>query len=267
MGLDLLLFALAGCVLGVLTGLFPGLHVNTVALIALALPGQNSLGLIVLIASMSTVHTFVDFIPSLLLGVAGNDTFLAILPGHRLLLQGKGLVAVKLTIAGGLFGGIASIAVAPAFVLLIEKWAPLISAAIPFVLAAILAAMALAEKPNKRAWALAAMALSACLGMLALKSALPLSQPLFCLATGFFGASMLVDSILKKPCLKKQVKKSFFVERGRVAKNALLAVFGGCFVSLVPGIGASQAAFIVRKAVGRIKTGDYLILLGGVNLK
>jgi putative membrane protein len=266
MALELLVFALAGCVLGTITGLLPGLHINSVALLALSVPLLDNTCLMILIASMSVTHSFVDFIPSVLLGAPDNDTFLAMLPGHRLLLQGKGFVAVRLTIIGGLFTGLASIAVAPIFVLFIEKNTAFLTAIVPFVLTIILAAMVFGERgKQKKLLSLAAIVLSGFLGILALKSNLPLQQPLFCLATGFFGASTLLDSIMKKTRLAKQLKKGIFVEKGRVAKNALLALFGGCLVSLMPGIGASQAAFIVRKTVGRIKTTDYLILLGGVN--
>ena len=109
------------------------------------------------------------------------------------------------------------------------------------------------------------IALSGLLGLLALKSILPLNEPLFCLATGFFGISTLIDSVMKKPVIKKQVGGKFFVENERVGKNTLLAIAGAFIVSLMPSIGASQAAFIVRKIVGKIKASDYLILLGGVN--
>lgn len=266
MGLELLLFALAGCILGIATGLTPGLHVNTVALIALGMPKHDSLCWIVLISSMSVVHTFVDFIPSVLLGAPDSDTFLSVLPGHRLLLQGKGLVAVRLTIVGGLFAGIASIAGAPLFVLFMRKAYQFLSSIVPLALGIILVAMVLGEKGNKkRAFGLAAVFLSGFIGLLALKSTLPLHQPLFCLATGFFGASTLVDSFLKKPKILEQTKSRFSIEKGRAAKNSLLALIGGCFVSLMPSIGASQAAFVMRKMVGRVKTADYLILLGGVN--
>jgi len=197
MGLELLGFAIIGCVLGIFTGLLPGLHVNTIALLALNLPRFDGLGLTVLIASMAIVHTFVDFIPSILFGAPDSDTFLAMLPGHRLLLQGRGFAAVKLTVVGGLFAGLASIAAGPVFVLFVEKSIGFLPVVIPFVLLAILAAMVLGEKGvEKMALALLFVSLSGFLGVLALNSRLPLQQPLFCLATGFFGASMLVDSIM-----------------------------------------------------------------------
>jgi len=264
MAVDLLLFALVGCCLGIVTGLIPGLHVNTIALIALEAKNLGNLNLVVLIACMSVVHSFVDFIPSILFGAPENDTFLSVLPGHRLLLDGKGLVAVKLTIAGGLFAGILALLLAPAFVLFLEKGNVFLSAIVPLVLAAVLIAMVLEER-NKKMAALLVVILSGMLGMLALKSRLPLHQPLFCLATGFFAASTLIDSILKKQAFAEQESQGFFVERTAVAKNGLLALLAGSFVSLFPGIGPSQAAFVVRKAVGKIGPRDYLVLLGGIN--
>jgi len=265
MAVELLAFALAGCLLGILTGLLPGLHVNSISLIALSIPFLENDYAMVLIASMAIVHTFVDFIPSILLGVPDNDTFLALLPGHRLLLQGKGFLAVKLTIVGGLFAGLASIALGPVFAVFVEKSAEFFSPAIPLVLAVILVAMVLAERGKRKAIALVVVVLSGLLGFLALRGNYPIQQPLFCLATGFFGASTLVDSILKKAKIGKQLETGFFIEKTRVARNSVLALLGGCFVSMMPSIGASQAAFVVRKAVGKIKTSDYLILLGGVN--
>jgi putative membrane protein len=265
MELVLLAFALAGCFFGIVTGLFPGLHVNSISLIVLALPGQKGLPLIVFIACMATVHTFVDFVPSVLLGAPSQETFLAVLPGHRLLLKGEGLTAVRLTVAGGLFAGLASLAAGPFLVLLAVKSQSLLSILIPFALLAILAAMAFDERGWKKGIALAVILLSGLLGLLALKSDLPVQQPLFCLATGFFGASTLVDSIVRGTLLGKQRQGKFSVSGKSVFGKGLLALGAASFVSLMPSVGASQAAFVVRKLVGRIRTRDYLLLLGGVN--
>jgi putative membrane protein len=54
---------------------------------------------------------------------------------------------------------------------------------------------------------------------------------------------------------------SFFPQAGQ----ALLSSAAGMLVSLFPGIGAAQAAFIVRSFVGKISTQGYLVLLGGIN--
>ena len=82
-----LLFALFfGVAMGSLTGLIPGFHVNNVALILLALsPVFLSWGIplsavAAIIVSTGTVHTFLNYIPSALLGAPDGDTALSLLP-------------------------------------------------------------------------------------------------------------------------------------------------------------------------------------------
>ncbi len=113
-------FTLIGVCAGIATGLIPGLHVNNVALAAIAIQGPlislamllfgwanptvEEILLIVstLIIGNVVTHTFLDFIPSVFLGAPEGDTALSILPGHRLLLKGLGYEAVKLSAFGSL---------------------------------------------------------------------------------------------------------------------------------------------------------------------
>ncbi|MCD6383893.1 MAG: tripartite tricarboxylate transporter permease, partial [Thermoplasmata archaeon] len=115
----LLLFTLLGVSLGVMTGLIPGLHVNTVAILLLtaspalaaALLPLSSMGIDpllipILVAStvvaVSITHTFLDFIPSTYLGAPEEETALSVLPAHSLLLEGKGYRAVYLSALGSI---------------------------------------------------------------------------------------------------------------------------------------------------------------------
>ena len=265
MALEILGFALLGCVCGIFTGLFPGIHTNTVALIALKISWLGSPNTLAFVASMSVVHTFVDFVPSILFGAPSTDTFLGVLPGHRMLMQGNGLEAVKLSVMGGLFAGIVSIAISPLFLISLERISNIMQTLVPFVLTAILALMILDERGKNIALAVVVIVSSAVLGVLALGNSLPLKEPLLCLAAGFFGASTLIDSILRNAKVVKQEKKGFFVEREKALKGSFLALLGGWIVSMLPGIGASQAAFIMRKLFGQIGDKGYLVLLGGTN--
>ena len=76
-----------GVMLGSLTGLIPGFHVNNVALILLALsPALLDLGIplasvAAIIVSTGTVHTFLNYIPSALIGAPDGDTALSLFPG------------------------------------------------------------------------------------------------------------------------------------------------------------------------------------------
>jgi len=246
--------------------LIPGLHANTIAVLAVGFAATNNLGFVLMLAAMSVTQSFVDFVPSILLGAPDSDSFLSVLPGHRLLLQGKGFIAIRMTIVGGLAAGLAAIAIAPIFILFTEKSKEFLTTIIPFVLIAVLAIMIWGEKDRqKKAWACAIIALSGVLGFIALRSSFSMQNSLFCLSTGFFGSSTLIYSIRQKQCVREQHIGGFFIEKSRLLRSSVLALVGAAIVSLMPAIGSNQAAFIIRKFVGKIKTADYLLLLGGVN--
>ncbi|HID71228.1 MAG TPA: hypothetical protein EYP29_00600, partial [Thermoplasmata archaeon] len=110
----LIVFSIFGSILGLVTGMLPGIHVNMVALLLLVWAPLivesviNELSLVndvwlatilicVVILSASVVHTFVDFIPSIFFGAPDEDTVLSVLPGHQMLLKGQGYKAVVLS--------------------------------------------------------------------------------------------------------------------------------------------------------------------------
>src|SRR5207247_71158 len=111
-----------GLLAGALTGLSPGLHVNNVAALVLTtqaawtgflaalVPDVSSepemIGLLLSCFLLATAgsHAVFDFIPAVFLGAPTEDTALATLPGHRLLLVGQGAKAVALAARGALLG-------------------------------------------------------------------------------------------------------------------------------------------------------------------
>lgn len=125
--LALVLFALLGTAAGVATGLVPGFHVNAVAALVLTLQGAFlGLGaalfawatptpedLVLLVAALVVghvvAHTFLDYVPSIFLGAPEAETALSVLPGHRMLLRGLGLEAVRLSARGSLLAALLSL--------------------------------------------------------------------------------------------------------------------------------------------------------------
>ncbi len=99
-----------GIAMGSMTGLIPGFHVNNVALILLSLsPAFLALGIplfavAAIIVSCGTVHTFLNYIPSALIGAPDADQALALLPGHRMLLQGNAPKGVAYSARGSQLG-------------------------------------------------------------------------------------------------------------------------------------------------------------------
>lgn len=260
-----LAWILLGCFLGVFTGLVPGIHVNTLSILILLFASSSDFNFVLLIVAMSIMHSFVDFIPSIALGAPDSDSFLSILPGHRFLLKGRGFYAVKLTIFGGLFGGIISSLSIPIFILFVIKLVSFIYSLIPLILIFVLILMVLGEKgAEKRKWALIVIILSSCLGLLSLK-VYSFQNALFPLVTGFFGSATLIYSINKKHAVKKQIIGKDVYGKKTVFEGSVLSALAGGIVALLPSIGPSQAAFIIRKLVGRISSRNYLVILGGIN--
>jgi len=105
----------AGAILGTFTGLIPGFHVNNVALIAVSLtPIAMNIGLPLdiiagMIVSCGTVHTFLNYIPSALVGAPDDNMALALLPGHRMLVTGQAAQGVAYSARGSQMGMIMAI--------------------------------------------------------------------------------------------------------------------------------------------------------------
>lgn len=128
---DLLLifyFTLFGMGLGALSGIAPGIHVNTLSvLLVMAIPSLSPalVGLCVFadctlppelllscaILAAAICHSFLDFIPSLIMGVPDETECLSVLPSHRLLLEGKGLDALQAAAQGSLVGAMTGLIV------------------------------------------------------------------------------------------------------------------------------------------------------------
>jgi putative membrane protein len=120
-----IVFSILGSAMGLITGLIPGIHVNTLAsMMVVACPGismslqglvpesQIPIGVSCMIMSASVVHSFVDFVPSVFIGAPDADTAVSVLPGHRLLLNGRGMAAVRSAAIGSLIGCSAAILLA-----------------------------------------------------------------------------------------------------------------------------------------------------------
>ena len=115
---------LLGVLSGTITGLTPGIHINLISIMILSfseflLKITTPITLVVFITAMSITHTFVDFIPSIFLGAPDEDSILSILPGHKLLLQGKGYYAIVFTLYGSLSALIIILIFTPIFIYLL----------------------------------------------------------------------------------------------------------------------------------------------------
>ena len=273
---QVVLYSLIGTLLGVVTGLIPGIHVNNVALLALLLysQGYDPLLLSALLIGNLISHTFLDFIPSTFLGAPEEGTALSVLPMHRMLLEGRGYRAVHLSAIGSLLAMIYSfplIFLLQIFLTVVgyEGMRPFI----PVILFAIVLYMLYLESLKGIRNMLTAayiFMLAGTLGIIVLNlpqngNYVPVnigSGLLFPVFTGLFGIPTLILS--RNANVPPQI-----VERVRIVKNHFYSAFygtlSGSLVGFLPGVTSGIATVIAKGLQRNDDTESYIVSLGSVN--
>lgn len=264
--IEIYIAILLGCIAGTITGITPGVHLNLVSVLIisssaflLSLTSATAIG--VFIIAMSILHTFTNAIPSIFLGAPEESTALAVLPGHSLLLQGRGYEAVKLTLIGGLFGLITVILLLPLLIIIIPVVYSSISNYIALIL--ILISVYLIFRDKLKYWALIVFFISGTLGLVTLN--LPIKNPLFPLLSGLFGISGLLLSIKDKVNIPKQEIKSDILPKKELAKSISSGVIASILVGLLPGVGSGQAAIVASSFSKEWSKRSWLILVGSID--
>lgn len=247
----LIAYVLLGIALGTCSGLIPGLHANNFALFlasfAPVLPGPPLYVGVAMIAA-GVVHTFLDAIPALAIGVPDAEMAVAALPGHRMVLEGRGREALHLSAVGSAFAVLLAIPLAIPITLLMVRWYPVIQHHMPLVLGTIAAILILTE-PNRRAVAggFIAFLVSGGLGFLILdlEPAAPLDgggvlAPLF---AGLFGSPVILDA-MDGGGVPPQRDASIRVSQRAVAFPASAGSAAGAIVGYLPGVSSAIAAVV-----------------------
>ncbi len=265
MFLEILFFMLLGILFGVFTGLIPGLHPNTVFILLLSIsflflpfPIECILAFIV---SLGVSNTFFDFIPSIVFGAPEEDSVLSVLPGHQMLLAGRGYEALFLTVMGGLGVILLTCLSLPALLYFLPLIYTIIRPVIHIILAVFVLWMIVSEKGGKKRYAFLVFSLSGVFGFVTL-NALPSEQSLFPALTGLFGLSTLVISITTRMKLPPQKKQREI--KANWLKGSVAGWIAGMLAGLLPGIGSSQAGVLVAQIL-RARMREFLIALGGIN--
>lgn len=248
-----------GCVVGLLAGLVPGLHVNTLCAIGLSLAPGLGPTLAVALCATAVAHGFASHLPSTYLGAPGEDTLLSALPAHRMLLDGKGLDAVQVSLDGSLAGLVLAVALLLPYKWLLGEPGRLLEALdtlMPWVLASVLAFL-LARETRRGlrafAWAAAILALAGALGLVAGRVevaalvAVPASA-LLPLLSGLFGAPALIETLRSRPTIPVQedARRPPTAVRRRCRRGIVSGVVAAAMVSVLPGMTSAVAAAAAR---------------------
>jgi putative membrane protein len=265
-------FILGGVALGTASGLTPGIHANTFALALAAvagdLPGPPRLVAATMLAA-GTAHTFFDVVPALALGVPDPTMAPSALPGHKLVLGGRGREALRLSVlASGLAVALAMPLALPVTMAMEQLW-PLLRAHLSVVLAGVALALVIGEFTNRaRVGAALGFTASGALGVVALPldppAILPVGGMLAPLFAGLFGAPVLLDSIGGRgvPPQDDPTVASDPLEVGRVGAIGTVA---GAMVGYVPGVSSAVAATGTLVAIRRRGARAFVVATSSVN--
>ena len=244
--LELFLALILGITGGIITGLIPGLHTNLVTSLLIVI--YPTLGLppepaIVFITALALTHLIIDYITSILLGAPDEDSFLATLPGHELLLKGQGYTATLLARQGATHGTLIALLISPLFLIFIPKIQALIQIILPYLLLFILLLIIFRETLWHEALIIATLA-----GLLgSLTFSLPVKEPLVPLLSGLFGLAGLLTSLKTNPALPPQTIQP--LKEYIPFTTKFLAWIITPFCSFLPGIGSGHAATIIAEKV------------------
>ena len=253
---------ICGIGLGTFTGLIPGIHVNLVSVLLVALP-FDPLFLSIAIIAMAVTHSILDTLPSIFLGAPDPAVVMSVLPGHKLLHEGKGSRAVLLTVIGSLSGLLMALLLLPLLGLFISFGTGFIRPFLFWILLAILLFLILKENSiKKKVWASVVFFLSGFLGMVVFST--HLKNALFPLLSGMFGASglLLTPKGASIPNQKSAGKKA---ESRSIIKTTLASVLACSTTILFPGLGPSQGAAISSSFFATTQAEDYLLLVGSMS--
>ena len=262
--IEIILFLIFGIVVGMFTGLIPGIHINLIGAFLVSFSvtifySVNPVYFVVFITSMAITHTFVDFIPSIFLGCPDTDTELSVLPGHELLKKGQGYEAIILTAYGSLAAVFMLILISFPSIFVISKIYGHIIFLIPYILIFVSVILIFSEK-NKSS-ALFVFLLTGFLGLSVLNMVESSEKMLLPLLTGLFGSSMLLISIKNKTQIPKQkITKS----KTKLIRPLIGSVIASPICSFLPGLGSGQAA-IIGNSISRADRKGFLVLIGATN--
>lgn len=266
-------FIAGGIVLGTLSGLTPGLHVNALAmllaLVASSIPGPPHLVGAALLAAGVT-HSFLDVVPSLTLGVPDAAMAATVLPGHRLVLGGRGREALRLSVLGSTGAVCLALVLGWPVTVLMTRLYPVVSDHLPVVLALVMLALLAGERTwLARLGGLGGLLASGALGIVILDSnpvgVLPVSEVLLPAFAGLFGVPILVAAA-QGGGVPEQFDARVAAEPRAVARSILAGGSAGGIVGYIPGVSAAIAAVLALATLpGPSDDRGFLVAVSGVN--
>ena len=206
------------------------------------------------------------------MGAPNEDSFLSVLPGHKLLLLGQGHKAIILTSLGCLSGILIFLILTPLFIITLPIIYPYVQRIMYIILILASLFLIITEKGiNKKILAFFIFLLSGFLGLAVLNNPI-IKEPLLPLLTGLFGTSSLIISLKQKTIIPNQQinnLKSLGFSKLSFLKTMFASIMASPLPSFLPGMGSSQAAIIGTELAGKENQEnekEFLFLISSINI-
>lgn len=262
---------------GILISLLPGLHPNSVGAILSPWLGENNAWSIVLVILLG-VRLPLQFLPSILVSTPAGQTGIGMLPGARMMREGRGMEAIAICAWAVVLGVGISLLIIPFALPMLPALFAAIKPYVGYLLLAAASALIFSEGGEKSYYALFVFLLAGALGWLALN--LPMSDPLFCLFVGFFtmpalllgeGKIEAVEQQMKPKSKAKKSCKNCWLDFGipnisfMIFPFILLGVILGGLADLLPGMSTpAQIATLATLAVPMRAAEQFLALIASI---
>ena len=271
--LSFCLFAGGGIALGTASGLVPGLHANNFALLLAATAASipaDPLFVGVAMLTAGVVHTFLDIVPMLTLGVPDAAMAISALPGHRLVLEGRGREALRLSAVGSGLAVAVALPLAVPITWLMTHAYPVVRANLWIVLGGVVCLLVVSESSTEAmVGGLVSFGLAAALGWTTLdvtpEAPLGAGSMLTPLLTGLFGAPILLDA-MGGGGVPPQADAKLTMGRRDLGLTAGAGSVAGAVVGYLPGISAAIASVLALPAVpNRDPDRGFIVATSGAN--
>ena len=274
---ELVIACLLGVGIGTITGMTPGIHVNTAGAILFAvstilLSFVSPEFLCVLMVSMSIAHALLEFVPSMLLGVPEEGTALTVLPGHKMVLEGRSKEAIRIVSIGGFGAIIVTILLLPIFAIVLPPTYELLKP-ITWILLLIASIYLIYKVTNTLKgflWSLLLFILSGILGWIIFQAPLSSGISLMCVFSGLFGISTILFSLNDNSTIPHQNKFYDLNIDNTKIKSIITGGTTGAILGFLPGFGPAQGSVIAQSASGQSNNNDenttnFLLAISGLN--
>ena len=276
--IELVIACFVGILIGTTTGMIPGIHVNTAGAILFAsssflLTFLSPEFLCVLMVAMSIAHALIEFVPSMLLGVPQEGTATSILPGHRMVLQGRSKEVIRIVSVGGFGAILVTILMLPVFAVALPILHDLTK---PFtwmilLIASLYLTYNLTNSFKDFLWSLLLFVLSGLLGWIIFQTPISSGISLMCTFSGLFGISTILFSLNDSSTIPHQNKFYDLNLDLNKFKSIFAGGITGAILGFLPGFGPAQGTVIAQAASGTSDNDDddtvnFLLATSGLNV-